>query len=99
MTVRHYPCYQNFPLRVGTTKNHLNSLQKGGGGEELCLQSQEDQDLFESKPAEEHIFNTSREHQTVHLSNKCTTKDFLRDFRYGYTVHGGQEDLTFDMRL
>jgi hypothetical protein len=27
--------------------------------------------------AEELIFNTSSEHQTVNLSNKCMTKDFL----------------------
>jgi hypothetical protein len=47
--------------------------------------------------AEELIFNTSSEHQTVNLSNKCMTKDFLRDFRHGCTVDGGQEDRTFDM--
>jgi hypothetical protein len=46
---------------------------------------------------EELIFNTSSEHQTVNLSNKCMTKDFLRDFRHGCTMHGGQEDRTFDM--
>jgi hypothetical protein len=39
------------------------------------------------------------EHQTVDLSNKCMTKDFLRDFRHGSTVHGGQEDHTFDIQL
>ncbi len=26
------------------------------------------------------------------LSNKCMTKDFLRDFHHGYTGFGGQED-------
>jgi hypothetical protein len=40
---------------------------------------------------EELIFNTSSEHQTVDLSIKCMTKDFLRDFRHGCTVDGGQE--------
>ena len=56
----------------------------------MCLQSQEDQDLCVSVTVEEHIFNTSSEHQTVDLSKKYRTKDFLRDFRYGCTVHGGQ---------
>ena len=84
---------------MGTTKNHHNDLQKGDGGEGLCLQSQEDQDLCVSATPEEHIFNTRSEHLTVHLSNKCTTKDFLRDFRYGCTVYGGQEDRTFDIQL
>jgi hypothetical protein len=55
------------------------------------LHSQEGQDLCPCAAAEELIFNTSSEHQTVDLSNKCMTKDFLRDFRHGCTVHGGQE--------
>ncbi len=45
-------------------------------------------DRCRSPGTEEHRFHTSSEHQTVYLSNKCTTKDFLRDFRHGYTVHG-----------
>ncbi len=65
----------------------------------MCLHSQEDQDLCGCEVVEELIFNTSSEHQTVDLSNKCMTKDFLRDFRHGCTVHGGQEDRTFDMQL
>ena len=42
---------------------------------------------------------SNSEHQTVDLSSKCMTKDFLRDFRHGWTVHGGQEDHTFHMKL
>ena len=75
------------------------TFEKWGGGEGLCLHSQEGQDLCACVVAEELIFNTSSEHQTVDLSNKCMTKDFLRDFRHGCTVHGGQEDHTFDMYL
>ena len=74
------------------------AFEKWGGGEGLYLHSQEGQDLCACAAAEELIFNTSSEHQTVDLSNKCMTKDFLRDFRYSYTVHGGQEDRTFDMQ-
>ncbi len=66
-------------------------FDKWGGGEGLCLHSQEGQDLCACAAAEELIFNTSSEHQTVDLSNKCMTKDFLRDFGHGCTVHGGQE--------
>jgi hypothetical protein len=76
-----------------------NGPQEGGGGEGLCLNSQEVQNLCACTAAEELIFNTSSEHQTVDLSNKCMTKDFLRDFRHGYTVHGGQEDHTFDIQV
>ena len=68
-------------------------------GEGLCLHSQEGQDLCACAAAEELIFNTSSQHQTVDLSNKCMTKDFLRDFRHACTVHGRQEDRTFDMQL
>ena len=64
----------------------------------MWLPSQEGQDLCASAAAEEHIFNTSSEHHTVHLSNKCTTKDFLRDF-HGCTVLGGPEDRTYDVKL
>ena len=80
-------------------KSQAQWCQEGGGGEGLCLHSQEGQDLCACAAAEELIFNTSSEHQTVNLSNKCMTKDFLRDFRHGCTVHGGQEDRTFDMHL
>ncbi len=38
-------------------------LQEGGGGEGLCLHSQEGQDLCACAAAEELIFNTSSEHQ------------------------------------
>ena len=72
--------------------------KKWGGGEGLWLPSQEGQDLCASAAAEEHIFNTSSEHHTVHLSNKCTTKDFSRDF-HGCTLHGGPEDRTYDVKL
>ncbi len=78
-------------------KDNTMVPQDGGGGEGLCLHSQEDQDLCACAAAEELIFNTSSEHQTVDLSNKYMTKDFLRDFCHGCTVHGGQEDRTFDM--
>ena len=47
--------------------------------------SQEGQDL--SAAAEQLIFKTSSEYQTVDLTNKCMTKDFLRDFRHGF--HSG----------
>jgi hypothetical protein len=67
------------------------AFETWGGGEGLCLHSQEGQDLCACTAAEELIFNTSSQHQTVDLSNKCMTKDFLRDFRHGCTVHGGQE--------
>jgi hypothetical protein len=42
--------------------------------------------------------NTSSEHQNVDLSNKCMTKDYLRDFAM-VVVYGGQEDRTFNMQL
>ena len=64
----------------------------------MWLPSQEGQDLCACAAAEEHIFNTSSEHHTVHLSNKCTTKDFSRDF-HGCTLHGGPEDRTYDVKL
>jgi hypothetical protein len=80
-----------------TSKSQAQWSQEGGGGEGLCLHSQEGQDLCACTAAEELMFKTSSEHQTVNLSNKCMTKDFLRDFRHGFTVHGGQEDRTFDM--
>ena len=70
----------------------------GGKGEELWFQSQEGQDLCARAVVEEPIFNTSSEHHTVHLSNKCTTKDFSRDF-HGCTLHGGPEDRTYDVNL
>ena len=57
------------------------AFEKWGGGEGLYLHSQEGQDLCPCAAAEELIFNTSSEHQTVDLSNKCMTKHFLRDFR------------------
>jgi hypothetical protein len=41
-----------------------------GGREGLYLESQEEQFLCGSAVVEEHIFNTSSEHQTVDLSNK-----------------------------
>ena len=59
------------------------TFEKWGGGEGLCLHSQEGQDLCSCVTVEELIFNTSSEHQTVDLSNKCMTKDFWRDFRHG----------------
>jgi hypothetical protein len=68
-------------------KARHNGPQEGGGGEGLCLHSQEGQDLCACAVAKELIFNTSSEHQTVDLSNKCMTKDFLRDFRHGCTVY------------
>jgi hypothetical protein len=80
-------------------KARHNGPQEGGGGKGLCLHSQEGQDLCVCAAAEELIFNTSSEHQTVDLSNKCMTKDFLRDFRHGCTVYGGQEEHSFDMKL
>jgi hypothetical protein len=80
-------------------KARHNGPQEGGGREGLCLHSQEGQDLCVCAAAEELIFNTSSEHQTVDLSNTFMTKDFLRDFRHGCTVDGGQEDRTFDMHL
>ncbi len=80
-------------------KTATMTFEKWGGGEGLCLHSQEGQDLCVCAVAEELIFNTSSEHQTVDLSNKCMTKDFLRDFRHGCTVHGGKEDHTFDTYL
>ena len=79
-------------LEKDERKARHNGPQEGGGGARLCLHSQEDQDLCTCVDTEELIFNTSSEHQTVDLSNKCMTKDFLRDFRHGCTVHGGQED-------
>jgi hypothetical protein len=39
-------------------------------------------------------------HVVITVRNKFAqgmTKDFLRDFRHGCTVHAGQEDRTFDM--
>jgi hypothetical protein len=52
-------------------KNRNNGPQEGVGGEGLCLYSQECQDLCPCKTAEELIFNTSSEHQTMDLSNRC----------------------------
>ena len=72
-------------------KARHNGPQEGDGGEGLCLHSQEDQDLCGCAASEELIFNTSSQQQTVDLSNQYMTKDFLRDFHHGSTVHGGQE--------
>jgi hypothetical protein len=90
--------YQSRLEKDGRKSRH-NGPQEGSGGEGLCLHSQDDQDLCTCADVEELIFNTSSQHQTVDLSNKCMTKDFLRDFCHGCTVHGGQEDRTFDMQL
>jgi hypothetical protein len=90
---------KKFPPRVGTTKSRRNGLRKMGRRRGVVSSLQEGQDLCACAAAEELIFNTSSEHQTVDLSNKCMTKDFLRDFRHGCTVHGGQEDRTFDMQV
>ena len=65
----------------------------------LWFQIQEGQDLCVFAVVEQLTFKTSSEHQTVYLSNKYTTKDFLRDFRHGSTVHGWQEDRTFDIQV
>jgi hypothetical protein len=78
-------------LELEQRKASVMSFEKWGGGEGLCLHSQEGQDLCVCTVAEELIFNTSSQHQTVDLSNQCMTKDFLRDFHHGSTVHGGQE--------
>jgi hypothetical protein len=86
-------------LEKDEPKDSHNGPQEGGGGEGLCLHSQEGQDLCACVAAEELIFNTSSEHQTVDLSNKYLTKDFLRDFLHGCTTHGGQEDHTFRFGL
>jgi hypothetical protein len=83
---RQYFLFSKVPVKSGTTKTHRNGLQKEDGGKGLCLQSQGDQDLCATTPAEWLIFNTSSEHQTVDLSNKCVTKDFLRDFHHGWSV-------------
>ena len=90
---------KSFRLELEQRKAAAMAFEKWGGGEGLCLHSQEGQDLCACAAAEELIFNTSSQHQTVDLSNQCMTKDFLRDFRHGCTVHGGQEDRTFDMQL
>jgi hypothetical protein len=49
-----------------------------GGEEGLRLQSQEDQDLSAVAAAEQLIFKTSTEKQTVYLTNKALTKDSER---------------------
>jgi uncharacterized protein YeaC (DUF1315 family) len=82
---------KSFRLELEQRKAAAMAFEKWGGGEGLCLHSQEGQDLCACAAAEELIFNTSSQHQTVDLSNQCMTKDFLRDFRHGCTVHGGQE--------
>jgi hypothetical protein len=46
-------------------------------------------------PVEELIFNTSSEHQTVDLSNKCMTKDFLRDFRHNDVAQRKHKGTSF----
>ncbi len=70
-------------------KSRYSGPQEGGGGEGLCLHSQEVQDLCACATEEQLIFNLSSEHQTMNLSNKCMTKDLLSDFHHGCTVHGG----------
>jgi hypothetical protein len=93
---------KRFPQRVGTTKNHHNGsskreLRRGVVTSEsrrpgfMCICNYRSTHLQD--------FNTSSEYQTVDLSNKYTTKDFLRDFRHGYTLYGEQEDRDFDMYL
>jgi hypothetical protein len=78
----------------------LHRMKKGEiQGNKRVVSSQSRRPGFMCMYTEELIFNTSSQHQTVDLSNQCMTKDFLRDFRHGCTVHGGQEDLTFDMQL
>ena len=53
----------------------------GGGG--LCLQTQEDQDVYGVAASEQPMIKASSEHRTVDLANKCMTKDFLSGFRHG----------------
>ena len=54
-------------LEKDERKVRYNGPQEGIGGEGLCLHSQEDQDLCACAAAEELIFITSSEHQTVDL--------------------------------
>ena len=49
-----------------------------GGEEGLRIQSQEGQDLCAAAAAEQLIFKTSTEEQTVDLTNKGMTKDSER---------------------
>ena len=64
----------------------------------MRAQSQEGQDLCAPVAAEELIFKTSTEEQTVDLTNKGMTKH-SRDFRHGFTVPAEQPDRSFDMQL
>ncbi len=82
---------KSFRLELEQRKTSAMAFEKWGGGEGLCLHSQEGQDLCACAATEKLIFNTSSQHQTVDLSNQCMTKDFLRDFRHVCTVHGRQE--------
>ena len=70
---------------------HRNAASKRGGGEGLRLQSQEGQDLCAAAAAEDLIFKTCTEDQTVDLTNKGMTKDSPR-FSPGMGSVGGRRN-------
>jgi hypothetical protein len=73
-------------------------VSQQGGEEGLRPQSQRGQDLSATAAAEQLIFKTSTEKQTVYLTNKDLTKD---SERFSSWLHrpGEQRDRSVDMQL
>jgi hypothetical protein len=58
---------KSFLLELEQRKAAGMDFEKWGGGEGLCLHSQEGQDVCTCAAEEELIFNTSSQHKTVDL--------------------------------
>jgi hypothetical protein len=84
---------KSFRLELEQRKASSMDFEKWGGGEGLCLHNQEGQDLLVCAAAEELIFNTSSQHQTVH--------DEGFSERFSPWLHSAwrTRDHTFDMHL
>jgi len=76
---------------------HHNGDSQRDGGETLWLQSQEGQDLSETVTADQLIFKTSSDQQTVDLGNTAWQR-IMRNSYHGCTGHG-EQDRTSDMQL
>ena len=78
---------------------HLVQWGSGeGGGEELQLQSQEDQELSAGTPARQLILNMNSEDQTVDHTNMLLWNDHDTIF-VDFSEYEGQEDTNFENSL
>ena len=62
------------PVFIWFSQHHVWGFTEGGG-EELCLQSREDQELGAVVTGNQLIFKMSSEHQTVDHTNKLIGND------------------------